>query len=246
MSSPTAAKTHTHLKSLMKKNMLRILMPALFAGMALMSALAVRANAPTGQGIFIFTTPRNSTTASAAGASPLNPNAHKSDIAGVVMGLLTRFRAHASATRHRHKQPDAVLNAARGILTAADGRAAIHAGGDVRTDMRIKAADVQHSRPDRMVDRNLEDFVASLSGMELLLLVLAIVLPLSIVTPLLAILLLGRRCEKCGRLRAMRDTTHRRHDEGAVTKNGRPIYRYVVTRTCRHCGHTDDLEQARN
>ena len=230
----------------MKKNMLRILMPALIAGMAMMSALTVRASAPAGRGISIFTTLRNSTAASAPGASTLSPNAHRADITGVVMGLLTRIPGHAFTARHRNKQPDAVLNAARGIRTSADSRAGILAGGYVRTDMRIRAADVQHSRPDRSVDRNLEDFVASLSGMQLVFLVLAIVLPVSIATPLLAILLLGRRCERCGSLRAMRDTAHSRHDDGDVTKNGRPVYRYVVTRTCRRCGHTDDLEQARN
>lgn len=237
---PTAAtETYSHLKSLMKKNLLRILMPALIAGMALMSALTVQASARYGS--FIF--PHLQQGIANASAQPANRiNAYHTNttcIIGDAVGMLVRVSHHIAPGRIG-------LGAATRIRAAADGRADIRAGASAGADMRIKAADVQHSRPDRSVDRNLEDFVATLSGIELVLLVLAIVLPVSVITPLLAVLLFGRRCDRCGRLHAMRDTAHSRHDDGAVTKNGRRIYRYVVTRTCRHCGHTDSHEQTRN
>lgn len=222
----------SRLKSLMKKDLLRILMPALIVGMALMSALTVHASAR--YGFFIFPhLQQGIANASVQRANRIN--AYHTNTADIPAALLVRISRHIAPG---HFGPGAATR----IRAAADGRADIRAGAD----MRIKAADVQHSRPDRSVDRNLEDFVATLSGIELVLLVLAIVLPVSVITPLLAVLLLGRRCDRCGRLHAMRDTAHSRHDDGAVTKNGRRIYRYVVTRTCRHCGHTDSHEQTRN
>lgn len=233
MPPQAATETYSHLKSLMKKNLLRILMPALIAGMALMSALTVHASARYG----FFISPHLQHGIANASAQRANRiNAYHTNTTDIPAALLVRMSRHIAPVHFG-------LGAATRIRAAADGRADIHAGASADADMRIKAADVQHSRPDRSVDRNLEDFVATLSGIELVLLVLAIVLPVSVATPLLAVLLLGRRC---GRLHAMRDTAHSRHDDGAVTKNGRRIYRYVVTRTCRHCGHTDSHEQARN
>lgn len=232
MPQQAATETYSHLKSLMKKNLLRILMPALIAGMALMSALTVHASARYG---FFISLHLQQGIASAS-AQPANRiNAYHTNTTDIPAALLVRISRHIAPGRIGP-------GAATRIRAAADGRADIRAGAD----MRIKAADVQHSRPDRSVDRNLEDFVATLSGIELVLLVLAIVLPVSVITPLPAVLLFGRRCDRCGRLHAMRDTAHSRHDDGAVTKNGRRIYRYVVTRTCRHCGHTDSHEQTRN
>ena len=232
MPPTTATETYSHLKSLMKKNLLRILMPALIVGMALMSALTVQASAR--YGLFIF--PHLQQGIASASAQPANRiNAYHTNTTDIPAALLVRMSRHIAPG---HFGPGAATR----IRAAADGRADIRAGAD----MRIKAADVQHSRPDRSVDRNLEDFVATLSGIELVLLVLAIVLPVSVITPLLAVLLFGRRCDRCGRLHAMRDTAHSRHDDGAVTKNGQRVYKYVVTRTCRHCGHTDFHEQTRN
>lgn len=230
-----AAEMFSRLKSLMKKNLLRMLLPALLVGMALMSAHTVRAAARYGSPVF---SGRQVSAATVSLCNIIRPNVHntgRNDIFTAAITLPTRISA-----RLTHGI------SGRGWETAL--RAVAHAGVDARAgaDMRIKAADVQHSRPDRSVDRDLEDFIATLSGMQLVLLVLAIVLPVSVITPLLAVLLLGRRCDKCGRLRAMRDTAHSRHNDGVITKNGRRIYRYVVTRTCRHCGHTDSLEQARN
>lgn len=230
----------SRLKSLMKKNLLRILMPALIVGMALMSALTVQASAR--YDFFIFTHLQQGI--ASASAQPANRiNAYHTNTTDIPAALLVRMSRHIAPGHFG-------LGAATHIRAAADGRADIRAGASAGAsagaDMRIKAADVQHSRPDRSVDRNLEDFVATLSGIELVLLVLAIVLPVSVITPLPAVLLFGRRCDRCGRLHAMRDTAHSRHDDGAVTKNGRRIYRYVVTRTCRHCGHTDSHEQTRN
>lgn len=232
MPQQAATETYSHLKSLMKKNLLRILMPALIVGMALMSALTVQASARYGSFIFPHLQ-QGIANASVQRANRIN--AYHTNTADIPAALLVRMSRHIAPGHFG-------LGAATRIRAAADGRADIRAGAD----MRIKAADVQHSRPDRSVDRNLEDFVATLSGIELVLLVLAIVLPVSVITPLPAVLLFGRRCGRCGRLHAMRDTAHSRHDDGAVTKNGRRIYRYVVTRTCRHCGHTDFHEQTRN
>ena len=48
MPPQAATETYSHLKSLMKKNLLRILMPVLIVGMALMSALTVHASARYG------------------------------------------------------------------------------------------------------------------------------------------------------------------------------------------------------
>lgn len=232
MPPQAATETYSHLKSLMKKNLLRILMPALIVGMALMSALTVQASAR--YGFFIFPhLQQGIANASVQRANRIN--AYHTNTADIPAALLVRMSRHIAPG---HFGPGAATR----IRAAADGRADIRAGAD----MRIKAADVQHSRPDRSVDRNLEDFVATLSGIELVLLVLAIVLPVSVITPLLAVLLFGRRCDRCGRLHAMRDTAHSRHDDGAVTKNGQRVYKYVVTRTCRHCGHTDFHEQTRN
>lgn len=232
MPPQAATETYSHLKSLMKKNLLRILMPALIVGMALMSALTVQASAR--YGFFIFPhLQQGIANASVQRANRIN--AYHTNTADIPAALLVRMSRHIAPGHFG-------LGAATHIRAAADGRADIRAGAD----MRIKAADVQHSRPDRSVDRNLEDFVATLSGIELVLLVLAIVLPVSVITPLLAVLLFGRRCDRCGRLHAMRDTAHSRHDDGAVTKNGQRVYKYVVTRTCRHCGHTDFHEQTRN
>ena len=234
MPPQAATETYSHLKSLMKKNLLRILMPALIVGMALMSALTVHASARYGffphlqQGI-----------ANASAQPAYRINAYHTNTTDIPAALLVRISRHIASGRIGP-------GAATHIRAAADVRAGIRAGAGAGADMRIKAADVQHSRPDRSVDRNLEDFVATLSGIELVLLVLAIVLPVSVITPLLAVLLFGRRCGRCGRLHAMRDTAHSRHDDGAVTKNGQRVYKYVVTRTCRHCGHTDSHEQARN
>lgn len=226
----------SRLKSLMKKNLLRILMPALIVGMALISALTVQASARYGS--FIF--PHLQQGIANASAQPANRiNAYHTNTTDIPAALLVRISRHIASGRIGP-------GAATHIRAAADVRAGIRAGAGAGADMRIKAADVQHSRPDRSVDRNLEDFVATLSGIELVLLVLAIVLPVSVITPLLAVLLFGRRCDRCGRLHAMRDTAHSRHGDTAVTKNGQRVYKYVVTRTCRHCGHTDSHEQTRN
>lgn len=217
----------SRLKSLMKKNLLRILMPALIVGMALMSALTVQASARYGS--FIF--PHLQQGIANASAQPANRiNAYHTNTTDIPAALLVRISRHIASGRIGP-------GAATRIRAAANIRAGIRAGAGAGADMRIKAADVQHSRPDRSVDRNLEDFVATLSGIELVLLVLAIVL---------AVLLFGRRCDRCGRLHAMRDTAHSRHGDTAVTKNGQRVYKYVVTRTCRHCGHTDSHEQTRN
>ena len=232
MPPQAATETYSHLKSLMKKNLLRILMPALIVGMALMSALTVHASARYGSFIFPHLQ-QGIANASAQRANRIN--AYHTNTTDIPAALLVRISRHIAPGHFG-------LGAATRIRAAADGRANIRAGAD----MRIKAADVQHSRPDRSVDRNLEDFVATLSGIELVLLVLAIVLPVSVITPLLAVLLFGRRCDRCGRLHAMRDTAHSRHGDTAVTKNGQRVYKYVVTRTCRHCGHTDSHEQTRN
>lgn len=232
MPPQAATETYSHLKSLMKKNLLRILMPALIVGMALMSALTVHASARYGSFIFPHLQ-QGIANASAQRANRIN--AYHTNTTDIPAALLVRMSRHIAPGHFG-------LGAATRIRAAADGRADIRAGAD----MRIKAADVQHSRPDRSVDRNLEDFVATLSGIELVLLVLAIVLPVSVITPLLAVLLFGRRCGRCGRLHAMRDTAHSRHGDTAVTKNGQRVYKYVVTRTCRHCGHTDSHEQTRN
>ena len=226
----------SRLKSLMKKNLLRILMPALIVGMTLMSALTVQASAR--YGFFIF--PHLQQGIANASAQPANRiNAYHTNTTDIPAALLVRMSRHIAPGHFG-------LGAVTRIRAAADVRAGIRAGAGAGADMRIKAADVQHSRPDRSVDRNLEDFVATLSGIELVLLVLAIVLPVSVITPLLAVLLFGRRCDRCGRLHAMRDTAHSRHGDTAVTKNGQRVYKYVVTRTCRHCGHTDSHEQTRN
>lgn len=239
MPPQAATETYSHLKSLMKKNLLRILMPALIVGMALMSALTVQASARYGSFIFPHLQ-QGIANASAQRANRINAyHTNTTCIIGDAVGMLVRVSHHIAPGRIGP-------GAATHIRAAADVRAGIRAGAGAGADMRIKAADVQHSRPDRSVDRNLEDFVATLSGIELVLLVLAIVLPVSVITPLLAVLLFGRRCDRCGRLHAMRDTAHSRHDDGAVTKNGQRVYKYVVTRTCRHCGHTDSHEQTRN
>lgn len=232
MPPQAATETYSHLKSLMKKNLLRILMPALIVGMALMSALIVHASARYG---FFISLHLQQGIANASAQRANRINAYHTNTADIPTALLVRISRHIAPGHFG-------LGAATRIRAAADGRADIRAGAD----MRIKAADVQHSRPDRSVDRNLEDFVATLSGIELVLLVLAIVLPVSVITPLLAVLLFGRRCNRCGRLHAMRDTAHSRHGDTAVTKNGQRVYKYVVTRTCRHCGHTDSHEQTRN
>ena len=232
MPPQAATETYSHLKSLMKKNLLRILMPALIVGMALMSALTVHASARYG---FFISLHLQQGIANASAQRANRINAYHTNTTDIPAALLVRMSRHIAPGRIGP-------GAATRIRAAADGRADIRAGAD----MRIKAADVQHSRPDRSVDRNLEDFVATLSGIELVLLVLAIVLPVSVITPLLAVLLFGRRCDRCGRLHAMRDTAHSRHGDTAVTKNGQRVYKYVVTRTCRHCGHTDSHEQTRN
>lgn len=232
MPPQAATETYSHLKSLMKKNLFRILMPALIVGMALMSALTVHASARYG---FFISLHLQQGIANASAQRANRINAYHTNTTDIPAALLVRMSRHIAPG---HFGPGAATH----IRAAADVRADIRAGAD----MRIKAADVQHSRPDRSVDRNLEDFVATLSGIELVLLVLAIVLPVSVATPLLAVLLLGRRCDRCGRLHAMRDTAHNRHGDTAVTKNGQRVYKYVVTRTCRHCGHTDSHEQTRN
>lgn len=203
MPQQAATETYSHLKSLMKKNLLHILMPALIVGMALMSALTVQASARYGGPV-----PGNpqQDIADVISKSASRPNAHHTNatcIIGDAVGMLVRVSHHIASGRIGP-------GAATHIRAAADVRAGIRAGAGAGADMRIKAADVQHSRPDRSVDRNLEDFVATLSGIELVLLVLAIVLPVSVITPLLAVLLFGRRCDRCGRLHAMRDTAHSR------------------------------------
>ena len=121
------------------------------------------------------------------------------------------------------------------------GRTLLRATGDIR----MRNSDSYRSRPDRSVHRELEDFVDTLSGIELVLLVLAIVIPVSALTPLLAILILGGRCDKCGRHHAMH-VTHRETlpYDGTVTRRGRPVHKRIVTRVCRHCGHTDTIGEA--
>ena len=115
---------------------------------------------------------------------------------------------------------------------------------ETTSDLRMGNATTRRSRPDRSVHTELEQFVSTLSGIELVLVVLAIVLPVSILTTVIAVFLLGHRCENCGRHRAMRlqhndtpsDTSY------VITKNGRRIYVRTVTRVCRHCGYTDTIE----
>lgn len=157
MPPQAATETYSHLKSLMKKNLLRILMPALIVGMALMSALTVHASARYGGPV-----PGNpqQDIADMISKSASRPNAHHTNatcIIGDAVGMLVRISHHIAPGRIGP-------GAATRIRAAADGRADIRAGASA----------------------------------------------------------------------------------GAVTKNGRRIYRYVVTRTCRHCGHTDSHEQTRN
>lgn len=109
-------------------------------------------------------------------------------------------------------------------------------------DLRIKSNDTHKSRPDKSIHHDLEEFVDTLSGLELVAIVLAIVLPVSIFVPLLAIFLFGGRCEKCGRHRAMRTKCSEDTDSCYTTKNGRSIYIRNKTRVCKYCGHTDTLE----
>lgn len=110
------------------------------------------------------------------------------------------------------------------------------------TDLRIRSGDTYKSRPDKSVHHDLEQFVETLSGLQLAAIVLAIVLPVSIFVSLLAIFLFGGRCENCGRHRAMRTKHSEDTDSHYTTKNGRPIYVRNKTRVCKYCGHTDTLE----
>lgn len=112
-------------------------------------------------------------------------------------------------------------------------------------DIRIRNNEAERSRPDRSVHRELEDFVATLSGVQLVLMVLVIVIPDTVATPLLGIFILGGRCDKCGRHHAMRITQRDALPyDGTVTRRGRPVHKRLATRVCRHCGHTDTIEEA--
>ncbi|UKI17451.1 MAG: hypothetical protein L6V80_04145 [Bacteroidales bacterium] len=202
-----------------EKNLLRILMPALIAGMALMSALTVQASARYGSFIFPHLQ-QGIANASAQRANRIN--AYHTNTTDIPAALLVRMSRHIAPGHFG-------LGAATRIRAAADGCADIRAGASAGADMRIKAADVQHSRPDRSVDRNLEDFVATLSGIEAVLLVLAIVLPVSVATPLLAVLLLGRRCEP---LRP--PARHARHGAQPPRRHGRHQERTTRIQICRH------------
>lgn len=111
-------------------------------------------------------------------------------------------------------------------------------------DMRIRNSEAERSRPDRSVHRDLEDYVATLNGVELVLIVLALVIPVSIATPVMAIILFGGRCDKCGRHHAMRADHHEILPyDGTVTKRGRPVHTRIVTRICRHCGYSDTIRE---
>lgn len=114
----------------------------------------------------------------------------------------------------------------------------------LRTDIRMSGGGTQ-LRTDRSTARELEEFVGRLSGLQLVLLVLLIIIPVSILTPLLAIVFLGGRCENCGRYRAMRITDREKmgYDE-SLGRGRHPIYKSSITRVCKYCGHTDALEQS--
>ena len=207
-------------------------MPALIVGMALMSALTVHASARYG---FFISLHLQQGIANASAQRANRINAYHTNTTDIPAALLVRISRHIAPGRIGP-------GAATRIRAAADGRADIRAGASAGADMRIKAADVQHSRPDRSVDRNLEDFVATLSGIELVLLVLAIVLPVSVITPLLAVLLFGRRCDRCGRasvrppLRPRRPPArHARHGAQPPRRRRRHQERTAhIQQICRH------------
>lgn len=169
--------------------------------------------------------------------------------------IFTPILSARSTATHRHSHTALPLREAAAAMVAMPARtiAAVtqsplhpkHLLLHVTGDMRIRNSESYRSRPDRSVHRELEDFVDTLSGIELVLLVLALVIPVSALTPLLAILILGGRCDKCGRHHAMH-VTHRETlpYDGTVTKRGRPVHKRIVTRVCRHCGHTDTIQEA--
>ncbi len=170
-------------------------------------------------------------------------------------GIFTPILSARSTATHRPTHTALPLREAAAAMVAMPARtiAAVtqsplhpkHLLLRVTGDMRIRNSESYRSRPDRSVHRELEDFVDTLSGIELVLLVLALVIPVSALTPLLAILILGGRCDKCGRHHAMH-VTHRETlpYDGTVTKRGRPVHKRIVTRVCRHCGHTDTIQEA--
>ena len=116
--------------------------------------------------------------------------------------------------------------------------------GPLRADIRMSGTGPR-LRTDRSVPRELQEFVGRLSGMQLVIIVLLIIIPVSILPPLLAMLLIGGRCDKCGRYRAMRVTDREKtgYDE-SLGPDRHPIYRSSLTRVCRYCGHTDSVEQS--
>ena len=107
--------------------------------------------------------------------------------------------------------------------------------GLLRADIRMSGTGPR-LRTDRSVPRELQEFVGRLSGMQLVIIVLLIIIPVSILTPLLAMLLIGGRCDKCGRYRAMRVTDREKtgYDE-SLGPDRHPIYRSSLTRVCRYC-----------
>lgn len=91
MPPQAATETYSHLKSLMKKNLLRILMPALIVGMALMSALTVQASAR--YGFFIFPhLQQGIANASVQRANRIN--AYHTNTADIPAALLVRMSRH--------------------------------------------------------------------------------------------------------------------------------------------------------
>ena len=112
-------------------------MPALIVGMALMSALTVHASAR--YGLFIF--PHLQQGIASASAQRANRiNAYHTNTTDIPAALLVRMSRHIAPGHFG-------LGAATHIRAAADVRAGIRAGAGAGADMRIKAADVQHSRP---------------------------------------------------------------------------------------------------
>ena len=118
-------------------------MPALIVGMALMSALTVHASARYG---FFISLHLQQGIANASAQRANRINAYHTNTTDIPAALLVRMSRHIAPGHFG-------LGAATRIRAAADGRADIRAGASAGADMRIKAADVQHSRPDRSVGR---------------------------------------------------------------------------------------------
>lgn len=91
MPPQAATETYSHLKSLMKKNLLRILMPTLIAGMALMSALTVHASARYG---FFISLHLQQGIANASAQRANRINAYHTNTTDIPAALLVRMSRH--------------------------------------------------------------------------------------------------------------------------------------------------------